>query len=254
VARALTNYADFRSGKRAGRRVGFPRFKAVLSTGECVPNPRHLGRSLARLRSAGRTLSRRAGPNRDTRTPPSKRWERARAEVSRLHARVANQRRDGLHKLTTHLAGTYGTVVVEDLHVAGMLRNRPLARHLADAGFGEIRRQLGYKICWNGGSLIVADRWFASSKTCSACQTVKHKLSLAVRICVCDACGLTLDRDLNAAINLKYYVARSGWETVNGRGADQRTGPSSAGGCETSTPHHHGGQDGDRPLVTASSE
>jgi IS605 OrfB family transposase len=318
VARALTNFADSRSGKRAGRRVGFPRFKArrrsvprvgfttgtirvepdrhhitlprvgrlkthestrklarrlqagtarimsatvryeagrwfcaftvevhravqgaarpdarvgvdlgisnlaVLSTGECVPNPRHLGRSLRRLRSAARTMSRRVGPDRRTRTPPSKRWERARAEVSRLHARVANQRRDGLHKLTTTLAGTYGTVVVEDLNVAGMLRNRRLARHLADAGFREIRRQLDYKIRWSGGTLIVADRWFPSSKTCSACQTVKPKLSLAVRTFICDACGLTLDRDLNAAINLKHYVARSGWETENAASIDGR--------------------------------
>jgi putative transposase len=350
VARALTNFADSRSGKRAGGKVGFPCFKArrravprvrfttgtirvepdrhhitlprvgrlkthestrklarrvedgtaritsatvrresgrwfcaftvevqrtvrgaarpdervgvdlgishlaVLSTGECVPNPRHLGRSLRRLRSAARTMSRRVGPDRRARTRPSKRWERARDAVSRLHARVGNQRRDGLHKLTSNLAATYGTVIVEDLHVAGMLRNRRLARHLADAGFGEIRRQLDYKFRWSGGTLTVADRWFPSSKTCSACQTVKPKLSLAVRTFTCDACGLTLDRDLNAAINLKDYVARSGRETENGRGADQRTGPRSAGGCEASTPHHHGGQDGDRSLVTASCE
>ena len=271
MARALKNFGDSRSGKRAGRRVGFPRFKArrraipsvrfttgtirvepdrhhitlprvgrlkthestrklarrleagtarimsatvrresgrwfcaftvevqravrgaarpdarvgvdlgitnlaVLSTGECVPNPRHLDRSSATAAVGRPTLSRRVGPDRRTRTRPSKRWERARAEVSRLHARVANQRRDGLHKLTTTLAGTYGTVIVEDLNVAGMLRNRRLARHLADAGFGEIRRQLDYKIRWNGGTLTVADRWFPSSKTCSTCQTVKPK-------------------------------------------------------------------------------
>ena len=203
-----------RPGERVGVDLGITNL-AVLSTGECVPNPRHLDRSLRRLRSAARTMSRRVGPDRDTRTRPSRRWERARAEVSRLHTRVANQRRDGLHKLTTTLAATYGTVVVEDLNVAGMLRNRRLARHVADAGFGEIRRQLDYKVRWNGGTLTVADRWFPSSKTCSTCQTVKPKLSLAVRIFTCDVCGLRLDRDLNAAINLKHYVDRSGRETRN---------------------------------------
>jgi len=227
---------------------------AVLSTGECVPNPGHLTKALRGLRKTSRTLSRRQGPDRRTGARPSRRWEAARRKGTRLHTRVANQRKDGLHKLTTTLTATYGTVVVEDLNVAGMLKNRRLARHLADASFGEIRRQLSYKTNWNGGRLEVADRWFPSSKTCSACQTVKPKLSLATRVFTCDACGFVLDRDLNAAINLKQYVARSGRETVNGRGADQKTEPGSAGGCEASTPHHFGGQDGDRPLVTAGCE
>ena len=167
--------------------------------------------------------------------------------MSRLHHRVANQRRDGLHKLTTTLAATYGTIVVEDLNVAGMLRNRRLAQHLADACFAEIRRQLDYKTRWNGGTLLVADRWFPSSKTCSACLTVKPKLSLATRTFTCDVCGLVLDRDLNAARNLAALTADSTTGTgvagdlkpqgLNGRGADQKTKPSLAGGCETSTPH-----------------
>lgn len=238
---------------RVGVDVGIAAL-AVTSTGECVPNPRHLGKSLRRLRSASRTLSRRTGPDRRTAQRPSKRWEHARAEVTRLHTRVADQRKDGLHKLTTELATTYGTVVVEDLNVAGMLRNPKLARHLADASFGEIRRQLTYKTWWNGGALVAADRWFPSSTTCSACHKVKPKLSLAARTFTCEDCGLVLDRDLNAALNLKQYVARSGRETQNGRGADQKTGLDSAGGCEASTPHHSGGQDGDRSPVTASCE
>ena len=159
-----------------------------------------------------------------------------------LHARVANLRRDGLHKLTTRLAASFGTLVVEDLNVAGMLRNRRLARHIADAGFGEFRRQLAYKTGWRGGELMVADRWFASSKTCSGCGGVKPKLRLSDRIFRCECCGLVLDRDLNAARNLKQYVARSGRETVNGRGADQKTTRIRvAGGVETSTnPTPHG--------------
>jgi putative transposase len=128
---------------------------AVSSTGVFVPNPRHLTRPRA---GSG------APPGRCPAGPPSKRWERARARAARLHARAANLRRDGLHKLTTSLARAYGTVVVEDLKVTGMLTNRRLARHLADAGFGEIRRQLAYKTAWNGGVLVVADRWFPSSQ------------------------------------------------------------------------------------------
>lgn len=227
---------------------------AVLSTGECVPNPRHLDKATRKLRTGARTLSRRTGPDRRTRQRPSKRWERARGQLTRAHTRVGNLRRDGLHKLTSELARTYGSIVVEDLNVAGMLRNRRLARHLSDAGFGEIRRQLAYKTTWNGGTLNVADRWFPSSKTCSACQTVKPKLSLAARTFICEYCGLSADRDLNAAINLKQYVARSGRETRNGRGADCKTRPGLAGGCEASTPHRHAGQDGDRSAVTASCE
>src|ERR1035441_4366447 len=110
---------------------------------------------------------------------------------------VADLKQAALCKLTTTLARTYGTVVVEDLNVAGMLRNPKLARHLASASFGEIRRQLAYKTGWNGGRLVVADRWSPSSKTCSACQTVKTKLSLSVRVFTCEHCGLVLDPDVD---------------------------------------------------------
>jgi putative transposase len=201
-----------------------------------VPNPRHLGRAQRDLRRAARRVSRRVGPDRRTGRRPSKRWEKANRQCNTIHHRVANLRRDGLHKLTTGLSAAIGTVVVEDLNVAGMLHNRRLARHLADASFGEIRRQLRYKTCWSGGRLVVADRWFPSSKTCSTCRAVKPKLSLSARVFRCGHCGLVIDRDLNAAINLKHQVAQSGWETINGRGADQKTKPGLAGGSEASTP------------------
>ncbi|GIG06537.1 transposase [Catellatospora coxensis] len=196
---------------------------AVLSTGQVVPNPRHLTQAQARLRAAARTLSRRQGPDRHTGPQPSRRWRQAKTRLARVHARVANLRADGLHKLTTTLAAAYGTIVVEDLNITGMIRNRRLARHIADAGWATLRRHLEYKTAWNGGQLIVADRWFASSKTCSSCGVVKPKLRLQVRTYTCEHCGLCLDRDLNAAINLKQYVARSGRETQNGRGADRET-------------------------------
>jgi putative transposase len=128
-----------------------------------------------------------------------------------------------LHKLSTSLATEHGIVVVEQLNIAGMLRNRRLARALADAGLAELRRQLGYKTTWYGSRLVVADRFYPSSKTCSACGWVKAKLSLSERTFSCEACGLRVDRDLNAARNLAklaQHVAQSGWETQNARGAD----------------------------------
>ena len=200
---------------------------AVLSTGELVDNPRHLVAARHRLRALGRAVARKVGPDRRAARRPSNRWRRAAARLARAHARVANLRRDGLHKLTTRLSREYGTVVVEDLNVAGMLANRRLARHIADAGFAELHRQLRYKTAWNGGRLVVADRWYPSSKTCSGCGTVKTKLALSERRYECDSCGLVLDRDLNAARNLAALAAgevdTAGSGPVVGRGADRKT-------------------------------
>ncbi|MFD0853878.1 RNA-guided endonuclease InsQ/TnpB family protein, partial [Actinomadura adrarensis] len=154
-------------------------------------------------------------PDRRTGQRPSKRWEKANAQRNRIHHRVANLREDALHKLTAAVAAEYGTVVVEDLNVAGMLRNRRLARRIADAGFGEIRRQLGYKTRQRHGTgMVVADRWYPSSKSCSGCGAVKAKLPLHTRTYRCGACGLVCDRDVNAARNLAALAA----EAVTGTG------------------------------------
>ena len=201
---------------------------AVLSTGEQIPNPRHLSRALRKVRRLSRACSRRQGPDRRTRAVASNRWRRASAALAQAQGRVADQRRDTLHQTTTDLSARFGTLVVEDLYVAGMIRNRRLARHVADASFAEFRRQVEYKTAWRGGRVIVADRWFASSKTCSGCGTAKAKLALSDRMFVCEACGMVADRDHNAAVNLAEYgkqqVAASGAKTVNGRGADRKTG------------------------------
>jgi IS605 OrfB family transposase len=202
------------------------RHLAVLSTGELVDNPRHLATASRRLRRLAKAASRKAGPDRRTGQRPSNRWQRARRALAAAHRRVANLRRDGLHKLTTRLAGQYGTVVVENLHVAGMVRNRRLAKAISDCGFGEIRRQLQYKTSWGGGRLAVADRWYPSSKRCSGCGAVKAKLPLRIRTFTCHTCGMVAERDLNAARNLaQLVVAGSGPETENGRGADRKTHP-----------------------------
>ncbi|MFE4771539.1 IS607 family element RNA-guided endonuclease TnpB [Streptomyces sp. NPDC056713] len=194
------------------------------STGEIrgLANPGHYDRARKQLRRASRVVSRRQGPDRRTGHKPSKRWEKANAARNRVHHRVANLRADALHKLTTSIAAEYGTVVVEDLNVAGMLRNRRLARRIADAGFGEIRRQLEYKTRQRHASrLVVADRWYPSSKTCSECGAVKAKLPLHVRTYECDACDLVLDRDDNAALNLAALAAAA--VTGTGVAGDQDT-------------------------------
>jgi IS605 OrfB family transposase len=228
VETQITRPAPARPGAVVGVDLGIKTL-AVLSTGEQIPNPRHLYGALRKIRRLSRTMARRQGPDRRVRREPSNRWRRASAALGKAQGRAADQRKDGLHKLTTRLAAEFGTVVVEDLNVAGMLKNRRLARHVADASFGAFRHQIEYKTAWHGGQMIVADRWFASSKKCSGGGTVKAKLGLSERTYRCDACGLVLDRDLNAARNLAAYgrrqIAGSGPEIPNGRGADRKTGP-----------------------------
>jgi putative transposase len=202
---------------------------AVLSTGQAIPNPRPLDHAQRRLRRLNRQLARRYGPRSPDGTPqkPSAGWRRTQRRLARTHARAANIRRDALHQLTSELATSYDTIVVEHLNVAGMVRNRRLARAISDAGIAELRRQLGYKCQWYGSVLVTADRWYPSSKTCSACGTVKAKLPPSMRVFACGECGLVLDRDLNAAYNLAALanglVAGSGPETQSARGADQKT-------------------------------
>jgi putative transposase len=159
--------------------------------------------ALRKLRRLNRQLARRE--------PGSERRKKTHRRLARVHARTANIRRDALHKLTSSLATEYGTVVVERLNVGGMIRNRRLARAITDTGLAEIRRQLTYKTTWYGSRLVVADRFYPSSRTCSACGWVKAKLTLAEHTFICETCGVVLDRDLNAARNLAklaQYVAR----------------------------------------------
>ncbi|MFF2407626.1 IS607 family element RNA-guided endonuclease TnpB [Streptomyces sp. NPDC058092] len=198
------------------------------------PNPRHLDRAQKQLRRASRVVSRRQGPDRRTGRQASKRWEQANRARNKVHHRVANLREDTLHKMTTRLASEYGTIFIEDLNVAGMGRNRRLSRRVADAAFGEIRRQLTYKTRRHGTRLVVAGRWFPSSKTCSRCGAVKAKLPLSMRVFECDNCGLVIDRDANAGHNLVALAARTTGTGVAGeldpakaelkpRGADRKT-------------------------------
>ena len=217
LASALSNWS--KSGA-VGVDLGVKHL-AALSDGTVIENPRYLKKSEGKLKRAQQALSRKA--------KGSNRRAKARVKVAHLHARVANQRSDAMHKLTTRLAWEYSDISIEDLHVAGMVKNHHLAKSVSDAAFGEFRRQLEYKTTRSGARLHVVDRWYRSSKTCSCCGRVKAKLSLSERTYHCDSCGLTMDRDLNAAINI--CVAGSAPETLNAHGETvKRNSPS---GCAT---------------------
>jgi len=177
---------------------------ATLSDGTTFANPRALGRRLGKLRQLSKSLSRKK--------KGSKNHEKAKLRLTKLYLRVFNIRQDTLHKVTTYLAKSHSKVVIEDLLVSGMLKNRRLARVIADVGFYEFRRQLEYKCGWYGSELVVVSRTFPSSKMCSRCGHRKKELSLSEREYECDQCGFEIDRDLNAALNL---VAVSLPETEN---------------------------------------
>jgi putative transposase len=169
---------------------------ATFSDGVVTPANQHLKKNLRKLKKAQRRLSKkRKGSNRRA---------KAKLRVARLHKRVTDQRKACLHDLTDKLTATYHTICIEDLNVKGMVQNRKLARCISDAGFGMFRQFLQYKAALRGNQVVVVDRFFPSSKTCSACGNVKE-MPLAERTYVCDSCGISIDRDLNAAINILTY-------------------------------------------------
>ena len=169
---------------------------AVCSDGTTFDNPlalRKYERKMARLQ---RELNRR--------TKGSNNRQKTKEKIAALHQTIANVRRHTQHNISRHATATTkpSTVVIEDLNVKGMMANHKLAKDVGDVGMGELRRQIEYKAAWNGVSVLVADRWFASSKTCSKCGNVKETLTLSERVYRCEVCGAELDRDLNAALNL----------------------------------------------------
>jgi putative transposase len=200
-----------------------------------VPNPRHLAAAMVRLKKAQQDLSRTE--------KGSQRREKAKRRVGRIYHQVTVQRQAALHQVTKKLATRYATVAVEDLNVAGMTRSakgtveKPgrnvrqkagLNRSILDTAMGETRRQLAYKTFWYGSKLAVLDRWWPSSKTCSECGWQNPRLTLSDRVFTCGQCGITMDRDLNAARNIERHavvapdpnVAPDTGETQNARGAD----------------------------------
>lgn len=166
---------------------------ATLSTGVVFP-------SLKPYRQAKRQLTR-LQKQLNRKVKSSKNRNKARIKLSQLHARVANIRRDNLHKITTYIAKNHSMIVIEDLSVSGMMKNHKLAAAIADMGFHEFRRQLEYKCQWYGTKLVVVDRFYPSTKLCSGCGH-QQDMPLSVRQYDCSSCDLSLNRDLNAAINL----------------------------------------------------
>jgi putative transposase len=179
--------------QEVGLDVGLKSF-VVLSTGESIANPKYYARDEKKLAKAQRRLSkkRKGSKNRD----------KARRKVARLHARIADKRRDYQHKLSTRIIRENQVICVESLAVKNMLKNHKLAKAISDVGWGEFLRQLEYKAKWYGRTLVKIDRWFPSSKTCSACGYVLEALTLDIREWICEGCGVCHDRDINAALNI----------------------------------------------------
>ena len=165
----------------------------TLSTGEKITNPRHERQDRTRLARAQRVLAKKEKGSRNR--------DKARVKVAKVHARIADRRRDFLHQFTTRLVRENQTIVIEDLTVRNMVKNKSLARAISDAAWTNMRSMLEYKCTWYGRNLVAIDRWFPSTKLCSACGTVQDKLPLNVREWTC-GCGATHDRDVNAACNI----------------------------------------------------
>lgn len=192
---------------------------AVLSDGREFENQKLFRPEFRKLKRLSRELSRRL--------ERSGRWNRTKAKLARFHRRIADRRMDYQHKMTTEIASTYQIIGIEDLNVAGMLKNHKLALSIADAGFGEIGRQLHYKAEWYSSVLVEIGRFFPSSRLCRFCGCINSDLSLADRNWTCD-CGAVLNRDHNAALNIERQALNilggSGFtdQVKNGRGADVR--------------------------------
>jgi putative transposase len=182
---------------------------ATCSDGTIFAHPRALKHAQKRLKRLERQKSRRK--------KGSQNRKKTCAKLAKQHARVAHIRCDATHKLTSHLVKSHALVAIEDLHVSGMLKNHKLAQAVSDSNFGEIRRQLAYKAAWQSVHLVTVNRFYPSSKTCSSCGWVNEDLTLADRTFICQECGLVIDRDLNAAINLR-VVAVSSIDTQNACG------------------------------------
>ncbi len=281
---SLTVRVDRQIGRPAHVKAGAPVVGVDLGVRDLVvvatPNgreidrltaPRHLEAAQARLRTLQRKAARQVGPydpESKTRRKPSAGWRRTQTQIAKAHHRVANLRTDFLHKTTTKLAQRHDVIGVETLAVKPMMARGPgwkrqLNRGNADASFGELLRQLDYKTTWYGSTLIRADRTYPSSKICSTCGTAKTKLPLTQRTFHCDTCGVSLDRDLNAAINLAHHAATATASTAPaatqvggtdpGAGFDtgratHQTPPRGAAGDETGTHREHNNH-----VVTAGS-
>jgi putative transposase len=175
---------------------------AVTSDGVYYENPKELKKAEKKLKRLDRWLSRKE--------KGSNNYKKAKQQRANAYEKVANIRKHVLNQITTELAKTKSVIVIEDLNVTGMMKNHRLARAISDVSFFEFRRQLEYKCQWYGSELFVIDQWYPSSKTCSGCGAIRNDLKSSDRVYKCNHCGLEMDRDLNAALNIRnYYIRRS---------------------------------------------
>ncbi len=181
-------------GPHVGVDMGLNHF-AVLSTGEKIPNPRHLRKSEKRLAKEQRKLSRKV--------KGSTNREKQRVKVAKVYEQVSDQRRDFHHKLSRRLVNEFGVITFETLHIKGMVRNHKLAKSISDAGWGQFIQFTEYKGAWYGAHVEKIDRFYPSTKTCSGCGVKNQDLTLSDRTWVCQSCGVIHDRDVNAAINIE---------------------------------------------------
>lgn len=205
---------------RCGVDLGLRHLATLSASRAHIDGPKPLQAALKKLRRANRELARRV--------TFSANWQKTKHKLGRRHARIAALRADSLHKLTTHLTQTYEAIVIEDVHVAGMVQNRKLARAISDMGFGMFRHMLTYKAARTGTTVIVADRWFPSTRLC-VCGVVNKTITLADRVFGCAACGYMEDRDIHAALNLEAYPRLVGNEHACG----QSSAGIPDGRCET---------------------
>lgn len=186
---------------------------ATCSDGYVVDNPKSLCKYEKKIKRLQRIQSRRKkGSNRRNKTQK---------QLKKVWKRIVDIRRDNIYKSTSHIVKTkqYGVIVLEDLHVKGMTKNHKIAKSIHDASMSEFRRCIEYKAKWYGVEVIIADRWYPSSKTCSECGCIKEELSLSDRTYHCDECSMVMDRDMNAAINLRNYTLSS--RGINAHGDDK---------------------------------
>ncbi|MFZ2724688.1 MAG: RNA-guided endonuclease TnpB family protein [Methylococcaceae bacterium] len=182
-----------KTGKSIGIDIGIKNF-LTLSNNMIVANPQHFRENQAKLAQAQKHLSRKL--------KGSKRRQKSKLKVARIHINIANKRKNFIHKETTKIINEYDVIAIEDLNVAGMVKNHKLAKSISDASFAEFYNVLSYKADWYGKEVIKVDRWFASSKTCSCCGWKDNDLTLSNRIFKCEICDLDTTRDINASKNI----------------------------------------------------
>ncbi len=198
---------------------------ATLSNGEKIDAPKPLKKRINKYRKLSQSLS--------NKTKGSKRYEKARLRIAKFHAKLKDTRTDFLHKLSTKIIRENQTVILENLNISGMIKNRKLSRAISDLGWRQFRTFIEGKAEKYGRDFRVIDRWLATSQICSACGFKGGKLDLSVRQWECLSCGQKHDRDHNAAINI--LVAGGQSDTLNGRGGKRKTTAKEAAACETST-------------------